>query len=204
MIRVNRIIDHTLAILRKAFIDHMDGGFIPYDGRVSCPPTGVDVPTNPLRWDKMSIEVDTPDLDDGRTSGSFDANGNPLPDTRDTVAISVLSNTDSVKTTKQNHARFPSTTTELTIVVAVSVKDERWMIRLQNALVGYIEQTLWANQTLLHPDEDNNTEAAEALYYVRTEVNTDPSEDSLIPIGATSLILNVVPKPNKRIELKSL
>lgn len=192
MKRVNRVVDNILAILRKEFVDDMDGGSEPYNPNTSNPPSPIQ--DNPLCWDVMIIDPESADIDDGKDTGDFDDDGNPMPDTRDTVSISVHANTDTARATSQSHRSFPATRVDIAILILVAMKDGRWNSRLQNALAGRIEKLLWRRQTLAHPD--TGEEAANAVNYENTEVNTDTSEDTAFSLGVTIQEWTVDTKPN--------
>ena len=198
MDRITRVLDNTLAILRTALAEQIEGGAFHYNWNNSLPPLMTDQQPigSPLKWDNLLIGPEALDsLDSGRTSGELDEDGNPLPDTRDLVGITVLAEIDRVRNYELSRGSFPATEIELRIIIWASLKDERWDTRLQNYMASYIGEVLWANKKLTH----NGQDAAEALNYVSTEVVTDAEPEALIPTGTTVQSWLVVAKSNTSI-----
>ena len=125
------------------------------------------------------------------------------------MVISVLGNADTALPSDQNRLRFPGTVAELTIVVWASIKDPRWLIRLQNGIAAVIEKELNKNQKLAYPVLNPDTEryeytgdtAAQSVTYINSEVITDTDEEAAILSGATVQTWNVFSLPNLPIEI---
>ena len=197
MERATRVIDHTLALLRTKFTDVRNGGYFDYDPTTSKPILQ-STPERPLSWDLMLIGIEDDVVDDGRDTGD----GEDEEDERDTVGISVLVPSEDISSTTQNNRRMSSTTLTLNVVVWVSIKDDRWSIRLQNAIFSVIERLFTTNRTLKHPD--TGEEAAENITYLNHTLTLEATQNSYIPVGAATQSWTVQTVPNKVIEPKTL
>ena len=191
MVRVNRVMNNVLDILRAEFADRMEGGSLSYNGLDD---------NTPLRWDRMTIQVQMPDLDEGRDTGEVDNEGYPVPDTSDVCGFALLPTTDTTRITGQNHLRFPSTDVELNLIVWASIKDENNILLLVNAQAAVAEKLLWDNQGLTHPETGD--EAATSVSYLNSETDIDTGSEGLLPVAIVVQTWEVSTNPNKRIELK--
>ena len=190
MVRVNRVMENVVALLQAEFDGRTEGGSLGYNSLAE---------DRELRWDRMTIQIEMPDLDEGRDSGEQDENGNFIPDTSDVCGFSLLPTTDTARITGQNHRRFPSTDVELNLVVWASIKDEGKLLLLVNALAGVAQRVLWNNQTLATPEDAEG--AATSVSYLNSETDVDTGSEGILPLAVVVQSWEISTNPNERIEL---
>ena len=181
----------------------MSGGYFDYDATVSLQP-GVTEADQPLRWDRIVIGIETADVDTGREIGGFTVeDGVPVfsPDEAEVVVITVSANNESVEADPIPKRGMPDTVFEVGITVVVSLKNERYITELYNAVFGFIEAKLARNRQLVHPV--TNVAAADDIRFSSGEAFIE-GDDSTFFLGLATETWNVYPKQNGLIEISTI
>ena len=181
----------------------MKGGYFGYSSINALQP-GASEEDRPLRWDRIIIGIETADLDTGREIGGVlieDGDVVFSPDEAEVIVITVSANNESVVADPMPKRAMPETEFEVGITVTVSIKDERYITELYNAVFGFIELKLARNRQLVHPM--TKEAAAENIRYINGEAFIETS-DSAFSIGLATETWNVRPKQNGLIEINSI